>query len=90
MCRDLVKGLLRKDPGARLTARQVLEHPWITAESLPTVAPKSRKKKQREQERQQQQQQQQQQQKGGEGETAPPAKATTGASDGAAGAEEAR
>ena len=28
-CRDLVKGLLRKDPRARLTAAQVLEHPWM-------------------------------------------------------------
>jgi serine/threonine protein kinase len=27
--RDLLKGLLERDPDARLTPKQALEHPWI-------------------------------------------------------------
>ena len=29
--RDLLKGLLERDPDARLTPKQALEHPWIKA-----------------------------------------------------------
>jgi calcium-dependent protein kinase len=27
--RDLLKGLLERDPAVRLTAKQALEHPWV-------------------------------------------------------------
>jgi serine/threonine protein kinase len=30
--RDLVRGLLRKNPKKRLTATQIMEHPWVTGE----------------------------------------------------------
>ena len=33
--RDLLKGLLERDPDARLTPKQALEHPWIKASTLP-------------------------------------------------------
>ncbi len=32
--RDLLKGLLERDPDARLTPKQALEHPWIKARIL--------------------------------------------------------
>ncbi len=37
--RDLLKGLLERDPDARLTPKQALEHPWIKACSLPRHNP---------------------------------------------------
>ena len=36
-CQDLVKGLLRKDPQARLTAAAVLEHAWMHPVPTETV-----------------------------------------------------
>lgn len=35
MAKDLIKSLLVVDPGARLNASQILEHPWIAGESTP-------------------------------------------------------
>ena len=37
--RDLLKGLLERDPDARLTPKQALEHPWIKARSLHCCLP---------------------------------------------------
>ncbi|GBG31164.1 Protein kinase, putative [Hondaea fermentalgiana] len=34
--KDLVRGLLQKNPDRRLTTEQALEHPWITGESAST------------------------------------------------------
>ena len=38
-CQDLIKNLLVVDPNARLTAKQVQEHPWLT--NTPTFIPEN-------------------------------------------------
>lgn len=35
IAKDLIKSLLIVDPSARLTADQILAHPWITGENTP-------------------------------------------------------
>ena len=37
--RDLLRGLLERDPDARLTPKQALEHPWIKASSSRPAKP---------------------------------------------------
>lgn len=38
MAKDLIKSLLVKDPKKRLTAEQLLEHPWVSGVATPRVS----------------------------------------------------
>ncbi|KAJ8384053.1 hypothetical protein AAFF_G00211850 [Aldrovandia affinis] len=37
--RCLIRSVLRRDPGQRLTSREILEHPWLAAASTDTLPP---------------------------------------------------